>query len=115
MKHPKKLSPYRMGWLIAMFDLPVLLEHERKAAARFRKDLQDDGFLMMQYSVYARPCVSLEKMEKHLERIRRIAPCAGNIRLLFISDRQWGTSVLIQGDNYRPALPRSTPEQIEFW
>lgn len=52
-----------MGWLMAMFDLPVLLEEERKEAARFRKSLLDDGFIMIQYSVYSRPCVSLEKMK----------------------------------------------------
>ena len=43
-----------MGWLMAMFDLPVLLEEERKEAARFRKALLDDGFIMIQYSVYSR-------------------------------------------------------------
>lgn len=48
----KKKSPFRMGWLMAMFDLPVLLEEERKEAARFRKALLDDGFIMIQYSVY---------------------------------------------------------------
>ncbi len=98
-----------------MFDLPVMLDHERKAATQFRRDLQNDGFLMIQYSIYARPCVSLEKMEKHSERIRKLAPCGGNVRLLFITDRQWGTSILIQGPNYRPTLPDSPPEQVEFW
>ena len=56
-----------MGWLMAMFDLPVILDEERKEAARFRKALLDDGFIMIQYSVYSRPCVSLERMAKYYE------------------------------------------------
>lgn len=80
----QKKSPYRMGWLMAMFDLPVLLEEERKEAARFRKALLDDGFIMIQYSVYSRPCVSIERMAKYCERVKKYAPTTGDIRLLFL-------------------------------
>lgn len=59
---------------MAMFDLPVLLEEERKEAARFRKALLDDGFIMIQYSVYSRPCVSIERMAKYCERVKKYAP-----------------------------------------
>ena len=69
MKFERK-SPLRMGWLMAMFDLPVILDEERKEAARFRKALLDDGFIMIQYSVYSRPCVSLERMAKYALRQR---------------------------------------------
>lgn len=46
-----------------MFDLPVMTDKERKAATRFRNDLLDNGYLMIQFSVYARPCVTFEQME----------------------------------------------------
>ena len=36
-------------WVIAMFDLPTDTPRARKAYARFRKDLLNDGFTMMQY------------------------------------------------------------------
>ena len=39
---------WRSMWVIAMFDLPTALKTDRKAYARFRKDLIDDGFTMMQ-------------------------------------------------------------------
>ena len=84
-----------MGWLMAMFDLPVLLEEERREATRFRKALLDDGFIMIQYSVYSRPCVSLERMTKYYERVKSYAPTTGDIRLLFFTDRQWGMSKLV--------------------
>jgi CRISPR-associated protein Cas2 len=125
-----------MGWLLAMFDLPVMTDAERRAATRFRNDLLDDGFLMIQYSVYARPCVSYEQQAKHAERIRAIAPASGNIRLLFITDQQWINSISVIGERpieETPADNSSTttttptprrkkhstqkhiPGQIEFW
>ncbi len=55
-----------MGWLMAMFDLPVMTKKERKVASRFRNDLLDQGFLMIQFSVYARPCVNFEELSKHI-------------------------------------------------
>ena len=37
-----------MGWLIVCFDLPVEEKEERRLAARFRKDLLDLGYFMLQ-------------------------------------------------------------------
>ena len=81
-----------MGWILVMFDLPVLTDTERKMASRFRKDLLDGGYLMIQFSIYARPCVSYEQMDTHIARVKAIMPEAGNVRLMFITDEQWGKS-----------------------
>lgn len=56
MSYDRLLSGYRIMWLIAMFDLPVLTKPERKAATIFRNDLLDEGFEMVQLSVYYRWC-----------------------------------------------------------
>lgn len=101
-----------MGWIMAMFDLPVLLEEERKEATRFRNALLDDGFIMIQYSVYSRPCVSLERMKKYYERVKSYAPTTGDIRLLFFTDKQWATSKLVCR---RTKTLEKVPEQIEFF
>src|SRR5207245_11337387 len=66
----EKKSPFRMGWIMAMFDLPVMTDKERKSATRVRNDLLDNGYLMIQFSVYARPCVTYEQMELHIARIK---------------------------------------------
>lgn len=107
-----------MGWLFAMFDLPVMTDKERKAATRFRNDLLDHGFLMIQFSVYARPCVNFEQLSKHIETVREFTPEAGNVRLLYITDEQWGKSVTVIGPNYRQgkrAVDPKVPNQVEFW
>lgn len=107
-----------MGWILVMFDLPVLTDGEKKMATRFRKDLLDSGYLMIQWSVYARPCVTYEHMDTHISRVKSVTPEAGNVRLMFITDEQWGRSVTVIGPNYRQgsrSLDAEMPEQVEFW
>jgi len=107
-----------MGWIMAIFDLPVLTPHERRSATKFRNWLLDDGYLMIQYSVYARPCVSYEHLEKHTQRIVENAPLSGFVRIIFFTDKQWQLGINIIGNsNYlrsRSAEPEM-PEQIIFW
>ena len=43
---------FKMGWLMVAFDLPVLSKEQRKRATDFRNFLRDDGYSMMQWSVY---------------------------------------------------------------
>lgn len=45
---------FKVGWILVAFDLPVLSKKQRKAATGFRQWLLDDGFHMLQFSVYAR-------------------------------------------------------------
>ena len=49
-----RLNAYQIMWIFVFFDLPVTTKTERRKATRFRKDLLQDGFSMMQYSVYTR-------------------------------------------------------------
>ena len=114
----EKRSAYRMGWILVMFDLPVLTDEEKKTASRFRKDLLNDGYLMIQWSIYARPCVTYEQMDTHIAQIKAITPQAGNVRLMFITDEQWGKSVTVIGPNYRQGsrtVDPHMPKQVEFW
>ena len=58
------LSAYRCMWLIAMFDLPVETAENRRDYVRFARPLKD-GFMMLQFSVYARFIPSEEAAEAH--------------------------------------------------
>ena len=57
-----RLNAYHIMWLFVFFDLPVSTKKEMKAAALFRKNLEKDGFSMMQFSVYIRHCASRESL-----------------------------------------------------
>jgi CRISPR-associated protein Cas2 len=107
-----------MGWILAMFDLPVMSDVERKTATRFRSDLLDNGYLMIQFSVYARPCVSYEQMDSHILKIKSFIPTGGNVRLMFMTDEQWKKSYTVVGANYNHGKRANDPEipkQVVFW
>ena len=113
-----KLSPYRMGWLLVMFDLPVMTDEERRTATGFRKQLLDSGYLMIQFSVYARPCVSYETMDTHTRLLGKTVPAAGNVRVMFFTDQQWKRAYTVVGPNYaqgRRSVDPPMPQQVEFW
>ncbi len=66
-------------WLFAMFDLPVTTAKARKRYAKFRKVLLEQGFSMLQYSVYARYCASEEMADAYRGRIRTELPPEGYV------------------------------------
>ena len=76
-------------WIIVFFDLPTDTKRARKQYTRFRKDLLEDGFAMMQYSVYYRHCASKENTEVHLKRVRTSVPPDGEVRVVQFTDKQF--------------------------
>ena len=60
-KRYQQLSGYQVMWVWVLFDLPVATKAERKSATRFRNDLLDLGFEIVQFSVYLRHAWSREK------------------------------------------------------
>ena len=100
-------------WVIAMFDLPVDTPKARKAYARFRKDLIEDGFTMMQYSIYIRHCASIENAKVHAVRMGKRVPAAGEVRFLTITDRQFGRIAVYAGKIRQPTPP--PPAQLELF
>ena len=107
------LTAYQIMWLYVFFDLPTNTRSQRHAAARFRKDLIQDGFVMMQYSVYIRHCASKESLEVHLKRLKAIIPAEGLVSALQVTDKQFGNTVNFIG--HRSVAPPETPLQLEFF
>ena len=82
-------SGYKSMWLITMFDLPVKTKKDRKVYAIFRKSLLEQGFSMIQFSVYVRFCASEELAQKHRKAIRATLPERGQVRIITLTDRQF--------------------------
>jgi len=91
------LSGYKGMWLFALFDLPVTTAKKRKKYVKFRNRLLDEGFSMIQYSVYARYCNSQENKDALRRRITHEIPQEGHVRLLSITDRQFGKMEVFSG------------------
>ena len=100
-------------WVIAMFDLPTFTPKDRKAYAQFRKNLIEDGFTMMQYSVYSRHCASIENAEVHAKRMGDKVPAAGEVRFMTITDKQFARIRVYVGKKRQPT--QSSPSQMELF
>lgn len=100
-------------WLFVYFDLPTETSADRKAYSRFRKSLLEDGFGMIQYSIYARHCASHENAEVHTKRVKTYLPEKGEVIIFEITDRQFGMMQFFGG---RKAKERpETPQQLELF
>ena len=98
-----RFSEYRFMWVLVFFDLPTETKRERKAAAKFRKDLISDGFLMFQFSIYLRHCPSAESAETHIKRVKNFLPDLGQIGILCITDKQFSRMELFSEHKARQA------------
>ncbi len=100
-------------WLLVFLDLPVTTKKLQKNAAKFRKQLLNDGFVMTQYSVYSRHCPSLQKAEMHIGRIKTYVPEYGAVSIMTITDKQYGNIMNFWGAKAKH-IPK-TPMQLELW
>lgn len=87
----------RYMWLFVFFDLPVGSKPERRNAAKFRLFLKNDGYDMMQFSVYTRVCRGQDAVDKHLARVRKNLPPKGSVRALQVTERQYARMHFLVG------------------
>jgi len=106
-------SGYRVMWLFAMFDLPVKTRREKRDYVRFRNLLLDAGFSQMQYSVYARVCPSEDAADNCVRKLRSNLPPNGHVRLLAVTDRQFGKMEVFFGRNRRET--EQVPDQLQLF
>ena len=83
--------------MLVFFDLPVKTKENRREAARFRKFLLNDGYYMVQYSVYARICNGMDAVNKHRQRLKQNLPDDGAIRMLVITEKQYESIEILLG------------------
>lgn len=100
-------------WIVVLFDLPTDTKRAKKHYSRFRKSLLEDGFSMMQYSVYYRHCASKENTAVHLERIRSIVPPDGEVRVCQFTDKQFSRMEVYLGK--RRIRTEDAPAQLEMF
>lgn len=106
----RDLSEFRAVWLFAMFDLPVDTPDAKRQYTRFRKALLREGFMMLQYSVYARYFGSEEASLPHRARIQGSLPPDGQVRLVLITDHQFGKMEVFLGKRRMQA--EKAPRQL---
>jgi len=83
--------------IIVMFDLPVKTPAQRKTATKFRKFLIEDGYHMVQFSIYARVCNGTDAVEKHKRRLNTSLPNNGSVRMMVITEKQYQSIEILVG------------------
>ncbi len=108
-----RFSEYRIMWLLVFFDLPTETKKEKKAYTTFRQLLIRDGFTMFQFSIYIRHCASRENAEVHIKRVKSFLPEYGQVGILCITDKQFGSIDLFIGKKPKGAC--APGQQLELF
>lgn len=83
---------------IVFFDLPNTYAKDKRNYLLFRKFLINEGFLMLQESVYSKIVLNLIQSNLLLEKVRKNAPKKGIIQLMTITERQYSQIKYIIGE-----------------
>lgn len=108
-----KRSEWRAVWLLVMFDLPVQTKAQKRQYHKFRAFLIDEGFGMLQYSVYGRHLATREQGDAKDARVVARVPPLGQVRIIRLTEAQFSNMKIIQ--NLRATWPETAPSQLEFW
>lgn len=83
--------------LIVLFDLPTATKIERRAYTLFRRFLLNDGYDMIQFSVYGRIVNNHDALNKHMNRLSAHLPITGSVKCLSITEKQFAGIKLMVG------------------
>ncbi len=109
----ERLNAYRVMWTLVLYDLPTETKKDRKLAAKFRKDLLQDGFRMFQFSMYVRHSASSDNAYVHKRKVIKNLPEHGKVGILQITDKQFGQMELFFGKKQQERL--DIPQQLELF
>ena len=84
--------------ILVFFDLPVTSAKDRKSYAAFRKFLINDGYDMLQYSVYSRITQNHDDSKKHIARLARAQPPKGSVRVMLVTEKQYNSMIILVGN-----------------
>lgn len=109
----ERFNEYRIMWVLVMYDLPTETKKERRAAAKFRKEIMGDGFTMFQFSMYIRHCASMENAQVHIKRVKSLLPEKGHVGILCITDKQFGDIQIFSCKKEKN--PKAPCQQLELF
>lgn len=82
---------------IVFFDLPNIYSKDKRNYLAFRKYLLNEGFIMMQESVYSKIVMNSQQSELLIDRLKKRAPKKGLIQVLTITEKQYSQIEYIIG------------------
>lgn len=89
---------YRFMRVIVMFDLPTDTSMDRRHYRWFRKFLIDEGFIMMQESIYTKICLNMHSVSKVESNIQKHRPPRGIVQVMSITEKQFTSMKIVVGE-----------------
>ena len=83
--------------VIIFFDLPTETAKDRKIYSNFRKLLINEGFAMLQKSVYAKLALNNSIVNSIKDKIYKNRPTRGIIQMLIITEKQFSEIEYVVG------------------
>lgn len=85
--------------LIVFFDLPMETYAQKRSYADFRRFLLNDGYLMMQKSVYTKLVINDQNSSAAIARLKLNKPHYGLVQLLKVTEKQYANIEYISGSS----------------
>ena len=90
--------------VIVFFDLPVDNAKLRRQYSKFRKFLINEGFIMMQESVYSKLALNGSVVASIKEKLNKNRPKYGLVQMLIITEKQYSRIEFITGQSENKTL-----------
>lgn len=89
---------YRYMRVLVFFDLPVITSENRRDYRKFRRFLINNGFVMMQESVYFKMVLNQTVVNSIINNIKDNKPPSGMVQALIITEKQFEKMECITGE-----------------
>lgn len=90
--------------VVVFFDLPTETAKDRKVYSKFRKLLINEGFIMLQESVYAKLALNNSIANSIKEKIYKNKPMKGIVQMLTITEKQFSSIEYVVGEKRNDVL-----------
>lgn len=90
---------YRFMRMLVFFDLPTITQQDRREYRKFRKFLINEGYIMMQESIYSKLLLNSTAVNLMQSRLEKGKPKKGLVQSLIITERQFSSINYIVGEN----------------
>ncbi len=85
--------------VIVFFDLPTITLEDKREYRKFRKLLIENGFLMMQESVYCRMLLNQSAGKAVTDIIKKNRPTQGIVQVMTVTEKQFAAMEYITGEH----------------
>ena len=96
--------------MLVFFDLPTETQADRRSYRQFRKMLIQNGFLMLQESVYCKLLLNTSAEKTAAEVIRKNKPPKGLVQMLTITEKQFAKMEWVVGEFHSEVI--DTDERV---